>query len=131
MKYAWEDLPERKNYFTVKNTTMVDLDNGKIVRHYCTNTKIAVVQKCITPENTYYRTEDAFSHNLNYAFEASAFGLENEKAPLVPTYGSVSANNTQKPIKKTNSGPKAPSPKSGEAAGIIKRLRDFIRRHRG
>ena len=79
MKYEWKDLPKRENYFTVKNTAMINLNTGKTVRQYCTNTKIAVVQKCVTPDKTYYRTYDAYHNYLNYAFEAEAFGLPNEK----------------------------------------------------
>lgn len=83
MKYVWQDLAEKKNLFTVKNTVMTNLDTGKTVQHYATNTKIVVVQKCVTPEKTYYRTSDAAHNHLNYAFEAEAFGLSNEKAPSV------------------------------------------------
>lgn len=85
MKYEWQDLPEKKNLFTVKNTVMINLNTGKTVRHYSTNTKIVVVQKCVTPEKTYYRTYDAYHNYLNYAFEAEAFGLPNEKAPSAPS----------------------------------------------
>lgn len=95
MKYEWQDLPERKNLFTVKNTVMINLNTGKTVRHYATNTKIAVVQKCVTPEKTYYRTQDAAYHYLNYAFEAESFGLPNEKAPSAPS---------KIPLKKSKSG---------------------------
>ena len=85
MEYKWKDLPERLNCFTVKNTAMINLNNGKAIRHYATNTKINLVQKCVTPEKTYYRTADAAHHYLNFAFEASAFGLPDEKAPSAPS----------------------------------------------
>lgn len=81
MKYVWEDLPERKNCFTVRNAYMVNLNTGKAIRTYSTNTKIAVVQKCVTPDTTWYRTADAVHHYLNYAFAAEDLGLPNEKAP--------------------------------------------------
>lgn len=84
MKYTWTDLPEKKNCFTVRSATMINLNTGEIVRHYAANTKIVVVQKCITPECTYYRTSEAAHHYLNYAFRASAFGLPNEEAPSAP-----------------------------------------------
>lgn len=81
----WQDLPKRLNCFTVRNTTMVDLDTGEIVRHYSTNTKISVVQKCVTPDGTYYRTAESALHGLNHAFKGTAFGLPDEEAPSVPT----------------------------------------------
>lgn len=102
MKYIWQDLPERKNYFTVKNTAMINLNTGKVVRQYCTNTKIAVVQKCVTPGKTYYRTQDAAYHYLNYAFEAEAFGLPNEKAPSAHTNEPKSSFNNDKPATRTH-----------------------------
>ena len=85
MKYIWQDLPKPLNCFTIRSATMVNLNNGKIVRHYSANTKIVVVQKCVTPNGTYYRTNEAAHHYLNYAFRASAFGLPDEKAPSVPS----------------------------------------------
>ena len=103
MKYEWIDLPERKNCFTVRNAAMINLNTGKVVQSYLANTKIAVVQKCVTPEKTYYRTQDAVHHYLNYAFEASAFGLPNEKAPSEPSNEKVSPNsNTTKPTTRTH-----------------------------
>ena len=123
MKYEWKDLPERKNYFTVKNTAMINLNTGKTVQQYCTNTKIAVVQKCVTPEKTYYRTQDAVHNYLNYAFEAEAFGLPNEKAPSVPSTNSKpnSCNVKQKksethtqPTKETKNTPKTVASNDGE-----------------
>ena len=123
MKYEWKDLPERKNYFTVKNTAMINLNTGKTVQHYCTNTKIAVVQKCVTPEKTYYRTQDAVHNYLNYAFEAEAFGLPNEKAPSVPsTHSKPNSCNVKRkksethtqPTKKTKNTPKTVASNDGE-----------------
>lgn len=83
MKYVWEDLPKPLNCFTVRGTSLINLNTGKIVTNYSANTKIVVVQKCVTPKVTYYRTAEAAHHYLNYAFRASAFGLPNEKAPSV------------------------------------------------
>lgn len=122
MKYIWEDLPERKHCFTVKNTEMINLNTGKVVRHYSTNVKIVVVQKCVTPKKTYYRTADAAHHYLNYAFEASAFGLPNEKAPLEPSSHNSSskksdlksARHAVKPKKKQKVSQKKTLSKSGE-----------------
>lgn len=124
MKYIWEDLPKRKNCFTVRNAVMVNLNTGKAIRHYSANTRITVVQKCITPGKTYYRTQEAAHHYLNYAFEASAFGLPNEKAPSAPSSKSNSLSNstlnsqpvtrTQSPKKKQTSTQKVILPNDGE-----------------
>lgn len=135
MKYEWKDLPERKNYFTVKNTAMINLNTGKVVRQYCTNTKIAVVQKCVTPTKTYYRTQDAEHNYLNYAFEAEAFGLPNEKAPSAPS--KLSSNKLKSAIshikpgskKQTSSGNKA-KPKGGGAT-LKKIFNKLLRRKNG
>lgn len=142
MKYIWQDLPERKNLFTVKNTAMINLNTGKAVRQYCTNTKIAVVQKCVTPEKTYYRTYDAFHNYLNYAFEAEAFGLPNERAPSAPsanpktigsfpTLNSKPAPRTHRPTKKQTSSQKSKSPKGGEEKGRLSWLKKIFRRRNG
>lgn len=84
MKYAWQDLPEKKNCFTVRNAAMINLNTSKVVQYYSANTKIVVVQKCVTTKGTFYRTAEAAHHYLNYAFEAQALGLPNEKAPSAP-----------------------------------------------
>lgn len=140
MKYEWQDLPERKNLFTVKNTVMINLNTGKTVRHYATNTKIAVVQKCVTPEKTYYRTYEAFHNYLNYAFEAEAFGLPNEKAPSAPSSKQLShLNNSKKksaprtqPTQKNKQLSKKPAqPKGGEAKLVKKIIRKIFRRKHG
>lgn len=139
MKYIWKDLPERTNLFTVKNTAMLNLNTGKVVRQYCTNTKIAVVQKCVTPGKTYYRTQDAAHHYLNYAFEAEAFGLPNEEAPSapssistgVPALNSKSAPRTRKPTKKQTSTQKATTPKGGEGKGLFGMVKRIFRRKNG
>lgn len=134
MKYVWQDLPERKNLFTVKNTVMINLNTGETVRHYATNTKIAVVQKCVTPDKTYYRTQDAVHNYLNYAFEAEAFGLPNEKAPSAPSVKSnpekKSATRTR-PIEKTNIYATFVSPKGGEGKTRIGWLKRLFRRKNG
>ena len=126
MKYEWKDLPKPLNCFTVRGTTMVNLNTGKIVSNYAANTKIVVVQKCVTPAGTYYRTGEAAHHYLNYAFRASAFGLPDEKAPSVPSSKkkpnslsrqstiSKPASRTPKPAKKQTSSKKAANPKDGE-----------------
>lgn len=88
MKTIWKDLPEKKTVFTVRNATLKNLNTGKIIQHYSRNTRIDVVQKCITEDNTYYRTSTAAYNNLNLAFEARDFGLPNEAAPSVPTQNS-------------------------------------------
>lgn len=125
MKYEWKDLPKPMNCFTVRSATMVNLNTRKIIQHYSANTKIVVVQKCITPNCTYYRTREAAHHYLNYAFEASAFGLPNETAPLehssfntpnshrVSTLRSV--KHTTRPVKKQKAAQNIVLPKGGEA----------------
>lgn len=139
MKYVWVDLPDKKNCFTVRNATMVNLNTGKIIRHFSANTKIVVVQKCVTPTCTYYRTADAAHHYLNYAFEASAFGLPNEKAPSEPSvYLSTNSLSNDKPETRTPNKPaekqksvqKVVLPEGGEGRrrpNIFKRL--FGRKH--
>lgn len=139
MKYVWEDLPEKKNCFTVRNAAMINLNTGKTVQHYSANTKIVVVQKCVTPECTYYRTEGAVHHYLNYAFEASAFGLPNEKAPSEHSSTSNShLNNFCKPNRcahvsamKQKNIQKSVSPKDGEARRHNRWWRNIFRRKNG
>ena len=123
MKCVWIDLPKPLSCFTVKNTTMVNLNTGKIVSNYSTNTKIVLVQKCITENGTYYRTRDAAHNYLNYAFRASAFGLPDEKAPSEPSSHNKpnSSNVKQKksetrtpPTNKTKTSPKSAVPNDGE-----------------
>lgn len=123
MKCVWEDLPKPLNCFTVKNTTMVNLNTGKIVSNYSTNTKIVLAQKCVTENGTYYRTRDAAHNYLNYAFKASAFGLPDEKAPSVPsTHSKPNSSNVKRkksetrtqPTKKTKNTPKTVASNGGE-----------------
>ena len=123
MKCVWKDLPKPLSCFTVKNTTMVNLNTGKIVSNYSTNTKIVLVQKCITENGTYYRTRDAAHNYLNYAFRASAFGLPDEKAPSEPsTHNKPDSSKVKQkksetrtpPTKKTKTSPKSVVPNDGE-----------------
>lgn len=95
----WQDLPDRKNLFTKRNAVMRDLHTKKIIQHYASNTKIAVVQKCNYKGMTYYRTNSAKENGLDWAFEAPAFGLPNEVAPPapVPSY----SLNSHKPVHRT------------------------------
>lgn len=135
MKYIWEDLPERKNLFTVKNTVMINLNTGKTVQHYATNTKIVVVQKCVTPDKTYYRTQDAAHNYLNYAFEAEAFGLPNEKAPSAPS--KLSSNKSKsvishiKPGSKKQASSKDKAKPNGGGAALKKIFSKLLRRRNG
>lgn len=130
MKYIWEDLSKPLNCFTVRNATMRNLNTGEIIQYYSANTKIVVVQKCVTPTNTYYRTESARHHYLNYAFEASAFGLANEKAPPAhlpyPNKLSGSTSRTPRSTAKNKKQHQAMVlPKDGETrpqGGLLKRL---------
>ena len=141
MKCNWEDLPERKNYFTVRSASMVNLNTKKVVRTYPANTKIAVTQKCVTPEGTFYRTGEAEYNYLNYAFKASAFGLPNEKAPSAPSsknsfLGSfvrkkLTAARAQMPFKKQTSSQKPTSSKDGEKRGGHGAFGKIFRRKNG
>ncbi len=117
-KFIWEKLPKPMNAFTVRSAMMADLKTGDIIRHYLANTRITVTEKCVTEHGTYYRTESASLHSLDWAFEASAFGLPNECAPSVP---GLTPPNSVKPVvskktgaKKQKSTQKTPTPKDGE-----------------
>ena len=85
MKCNWQDLPDKKTVFTLRSAVMKNLNTGEIIRHYSRNTRIDVVQKCVTEIGTFYRTRSAEQNNLNWAFEASAFGLPNDVAPSAPS----------------------------------------------
>lgn len=138
MKYVWKDLPKPLNCFTVRNARMVNLNTGKIVSNYSANTKITVVQKCITPNKTYYRTREAAHYYLNYAFEASAFGLPNEKAPSVPSTNTLPPLKNSKPVARTpkpeekqKDSPKKVSPKGGGERPKVNFIKRLVRRVRG
>lgn len=137
MKYVWENLPKRLSCFTVRNASMVNLGTGKIVRRYSANTKINVVQKCVTPTATYYRTAEAAENHLNYAFEASAFGLPNEPAPSEPSklleekHSNSTPAPTPRPVTKQKVSQKVASSKDGEEARRQGLLRRLLRRMHG
>ena len=116
----WQDLSDRKNLFTKRNAVMRDLHTKKIVQYYASNTKIAVVQKCNYDGTTYYRTNSAKENGLDWAFEASAFGLRNDVAPPVhtPSY-SLNSHTTKK--QKSNETQKPESPKGGEGTKAQRR----------
>lgn len=138
MKYTWEDLPQRKNVFTTRNATMRDLRTKKIVQYYSANTRLTVVQKCIVGGNTYYRTRSAAERGLDWAFEASAFGLPNEAAPLAPSPKTDSLgkklksrtpkNHTSTSARKQKPTQQVKTPKSGEEKSPLKWLRKLFRR---
>lgn len=143
MKYEWKDLPKPLSCFTVRNATMVNLNTGKVVRYYSANTKIVVVQKCVTPECTYYRTYDAYHNYLNFAFKASAFGLPDEKAPSAPSPKSDSLSHTTISRKPKNAAPasakkqtankkkKVATPKDGGDKRHFAWLKKLLRRKNG
>ena len=140
MNYKWEDLPKPLSCFTVRNTTMVNLNTGKIVSNYAANTKIVLVQKCITPAGTYYRTSQAEHHYLNYAFKASAFGLPDEKAPSVPSSKSNSLRKSTtkstpasriNPAKKQTSAKKTATLKGGGEKRFRSWIKKIFRRKNG
>lgn len=82
-KIVWEDIPS-KSLFTKRNATMRDLRTGKTIQYYSANTKLAVAQKAQIGPVTYYRTASARDNGLDWAFQASAFGLPNDEAPSAP-----------------------------------------------
>lgn len=136
----WVDLQKPLNCFTVRSAAMVNLNTGEIVRHYSANTKIVVVQKCVMPDCTYYRTSEAAHHYLNYAFKASAFGLPNEKAPSAPRsrYNSLDKQIHQHkpssrtlPVKKQKSSKKAAASKDGGTKQPRSWLKKLFRRSHG
>lgn len=139
MKYKWEDLPEKLNCFTVRNASMINLNTGKTVRQYSTNTKIVVVQKCVAPECTYYRTSEAEHHYLNYAFKAADFGLPNDEAPSEHSRSTSLNTRTTKelghhilPTRKTKTSPKSASPKDGgemRPIRLLKKIKLFRRKN--
>lgn len=141
MKYVWEDLPKPLSCFTVRNTTMVNLNTGKIVSNYSTNTKIVLAQKCVTENGTYYRTREAAYNYLNYAFKASAFGLPDEEAPSVhsiksntmdkPTPKSTPTSRTKSSAKNKHSSKKSVSSNGGERKLIPGWLNRIFRRKNG
>lgn len=126
----WEDLPKELGVFTVRDTAMVDLDKNEAIKYYSANTKIEVVQKNVTENVTYYRTQPAKDRGLNWAFEATALGLPNDKAPsahseILPPNSDKPASRTLKAGKKTKTKSKAILPKDGEGAsprGLLKKL---------
>ena len=133
----WQDLPEKKNCFTTRSAVLINLDNNKILQYYSANTKIVVVQKCITKDGTYYRTESASRNGLNWAFKASAFGLPDEKAPSAHHSRPDSLDVTDFPPKvdtshtidkKTNKYPKTVLPKDGEARRVKSWLRKIFKK---
>lgn len=122
--YEWEDLPKSLNCFTIRNAAMMNLDNNKVIQHYSANTRITVVQKCMNEKGTFYRTNSAKQNGLNYAFEASAFGLPNEKTPPVPSTPFLKTHElesrTHHPVQNKKKSPTVVLPKGGE-----------VRRHGG
>lgn len=123
-EYKWVDLPKPLNVFTTRNTAMMNLNTGKIVQHYAANTKLTMVQKCTTDGVTYYRTQSAEHHFLNYAFVAQDFGLPNEVAPPVPI--KHSSKGEKKPL--TRSLDKQKSAKTSTAKGGEPKKKGFLKR---
>lgn len=126
--FIWVDLEKPKSAFTVRNATMRDLRNGEVIQYYSANTKIVVVQKCITEQGTFYRTSPAMTKSLDWAFEASAFGLPNEFAPPSKTLSnslSFKKPEVAPPVEKQKRKSNKP-PKGGEGdkpkKSLIRRL---------
>lgn len=119
--FVWVDLEKPQNVFTVRNAAMRDLNDGEIIQCYSANTKIVVTQKCITEQGSFYRTNSAKTKRLDWAFEASAFGLPNEFAPPRPSLSNslndnITEDDSQLPEenKKVISKIETASPKGGE-----------------
>lgn len=116
----WTDLPKPLNAFTKRSAVMRDLTKNKAVQYYSANTKIRVVQKGSFEGKTYYRTQSAKDHGLDWAFEAAAFGLPDDVAPPVhiPSYSLNSHTTIKQKAKET---PKPEPPKGGEEAKAKKK----------
>lgn len=126
MKYVWQDLPKPLNVFTSRNTTMRNLNTGEIIQHYSANTKLTVVQKCVTTKGTFYRTSSAAHHFLNFAFEATALGLPNEIAPSAPSHDSL--DNRKITRSKQTTSQKVALPKDGEGRVTKGTLREKLKK---
>lgn len=119
MGRTWTDLPKPTNCFTARNTMMFDLNSLEVIRHYSANTKIVVVQKCVTEKGTFYRTESAKNRGLDWAFKASALGMPNEKAPSVPSFSpsndsAPADSHTKAGVQKQTTEQEVALPKDGE-----------------
>lgn len=119
-KIIWENYPSPKNLFTKRNATMKDLKTNKIIQYYSANTKIVIVQKAQVNDQTFLRTAPARDHDLDWAFEAAAFGLPNDIAPPAPT-PSLSLNSHTTIKQKAKETPKPEPPKGGEEAKAKKK----------
>lgn len=98
----WQDIPKVPR-FTIRRASMYDLKTKKPVRYFSANTKIDLVQKCVTEDGTFYRTGAAAEKDLDLAFEASAFGLPDEQVSVVHSSSSLRTQTSAK---------KAPAPKT-------------------
>lgn len=135
-KIVWQDLPRPLSVFTKRNATMRDLGTKKTAQHYSANTKLAMAQKTQIGLTTYYRTASARDNGLDWAFQASAFGLPNDEAPsapLTPKSRPAKTRSTppQTPVKQKPSQQTEP-PKDGEGTKplfsktLFGRLRKFL-----
>lgn len=71
----WQDLPSPKGLFTIKSTSMINLDNNTPIQFYSANTKINLVQFAIVDGVVFFRTQSARQRSLNWAIKATAFRL--------------------------------------------------------
>lgn len=127
MRYNWQNLPKKKTVFTVRATTLKDLDTGKTIRQYSSNTRLDVVQKCTLNNKVYYRTQSAATNNLNWAFEAHDFGLPNEIAPSVPSPNLSKAHS--KPIPKQTERQQSSAQDGGARVNkLLNKILSFIKR---
>jgi hypothetical protein len=142
MALVWEDLPARKNCFTVRSAALYDLSKNHVVRYYLANTKIQVVQKTTANGVTFYRTETAAHNGLDWAFRASAFGLPDDYAPSAHPKKKIDSlshsvisltpkSATSTSVKKQTVNPKAEAPKDGEGNRRIGWLKKLFRRKNG
>lgn len=121
----WQDLPKPLNLFTARNAEKIDLKTGEKLMYYTSGTKIVVTQKCNLPGKTYYRTAEAAQKGVNHVFEATAFGLPNELAPLAPAISPRQEGSAPPLAEKQTENGYVSLPESGEARrrhGLLRRL---------
>lgn len=130
----WQDI-DSVSAFTKRNTTMRNILTKEIIQYYSANTKLTMVQKANYGGTTYYRTASARDKDLDWGFEATAFGLPNEAAPSAPSRPSrrptssevntlpqaEKQKNTQK-VEPSNDGEKTTPPFSNKIIGRLRRL---------
>lgn len=108
---VWSKLPGRYALFTRRSTTMVNLDNSKIIQHYSANVKINMVEQTMFNGERYFRTASASERGLNWAIKASSFMLPANDAPLAPLTSPTLNSNLQPKVPRSTSGKQKSSQK--------------------